>query len=258
MERNYVGNGFPAFIKVYSPETCYLKLKIPSRFLKNLNGDTPVISLLEVEGSARRSWRVVIEKIEEDFYFKGGWTKFVQDNNLENEDYLNFLYAGNSTFSVKIYAKNGYLKQESNAIVELELNSLDEENPNEIQVVSPLAYEELDGSENSLVSVTLFEIVMKKSNFSKMLLNLPSTFGKKYMKRGQVFEKMATLQTDGKSWPVVVRSSDRLKLRRGWRQYLQDNDLHVGDVLRFKLIDEENFILKVLIRRNPSHIEVLS
>ncbi|XP_015077978.1 B3 domain-containing transcription factor VRN1-like isoform X2 [Solanum pennellii] len=258
MERNYVGNGFPAFIKVYSPETCYLKLKIPSRFLKNLNGDIPVISLLEVEGSARRSWRVVIEKIEEDFYFKGGWTKFVQDNNLENEDYLNFLYAGNSTFSVKIYGKNGYLKQELNAIAELELHPLDEENPNEIQVVSPLADEELDGSENSLVSVTLFEIVMKRSNFSKMLLNLPSTFGKKYMKRGHVFEKMATLQTDGKSWPVVVRSSDRLKLRKGWRQYLQDNDLHVGDVLRFKLIDEENFILKVLIRRNPSHVEVLS
>lgn len=40
----------------------------------------------------------------------------------------------------------------------------------EIQVVSPLADEELDGSENSLVSVTLFEIVMKKSNFSNMLL----------------------------------------------------------------------------------------
>uniref|UniRef100_M1A5E6 TF-B3 domain-containing protein n=2 Tax=Solanum tuberosum TaxID=4113 RepID=M1A5E6_SOLTU len=228
--------------------------KIPSRFLENFNGDIPVIYLLEVEGSARRSWRVVIERIEEDFYFKGGWPKFVQDNNLDNEDFLNFFYAGNSTFFVKVYGKNGYLKQELNAIEELELHPLDEVNPHEIQVASPLADEELDGSENSLVSVTLFEIVMKKSNFSKMLLNLPSTFGKKYMKRGQVFEKMATLQTDGKSWPVVARSSDRLKFRKGWRQFLQDNDLHVGDVLRFKLIDEENFILKVLIRRNPSHV----
>lgn len=91
---------------------------------------------------------------------------------------------------------------------------------------------------------------VKLSTTWYLMQNLPSTFGKKYMKRGQVFEKMATLQTDGKSWPVVVRSSDRLKLRKGWRQYLQDNDLHVGDVLRFKLIDEENFILKVLIRRN--------
>ncbi|KAH0663207.1 hypothetical protein KY284_028138 [Solanum tuberosum] len=254
MERNYIGNGFPAFIKVYSPETCYLKLKIPSRFLENFNGDIPVIYLLEVEGSARRSWRVVIERIEEDFYFKGGWPKFVQDNNLDNEDFLNFFYAGNSTFFVKVYGKNGYLKQELNAIEELELHPLDEVNPHEIQVASPLADEQFDGSENSLVSVTLFEIVMKKSNFSKMLLNLPSTFGKKYMKRGQVFEKMATLQTDGKSWPVVARSSDRLKFRKGWRQFLQDNDLHVGDVLRFKLIDEENFILKVLIRRNPSHV----
>ncbi|MCD7466545.1 hypothetical protein HAX54_003356 [Datura stramonium] len=252
IERNYIGNGFPAFIKVYSPEMCYPKLKIPSGFLKFFNGDIPMISLLEVEGPARRSWRVVVEKIEEDFFFKGGWPNFVQDNNLEFEDFLNFSYAGNSIFYVKIYGKNGFLKQDLTAIEELELHPLDEENTHEIQAIAPLADQELDESVNSVVSVTLFEVVMKKSNFSKVLLNIPSTFGKKYMMRGQKFEKMATLQTDSASWPVIVRSSDRLKFRKGWRKFLRDNDLCLGDVLRFELIDEENFILKVSIRRNLS------
>lgn len=245
IERNYIGHGFPAFIKVFHPQMCYPKMKIPLGFLKFFNGDIPVISQLEVEGQPSRSWRVVVEKIEEDFFFKGGWPNFVKDNNLEIEDFLNFSYAGNSIFHVKIYGKDGYMKQDSTAIEELEENTH-----------ASQADQELEGSVNTVVAVTLFEIVMKKSHFSELVLNLPYTFGKKYMKSGQVFEKVATLMTDGKSWPVVVRSSDRLKIRKGWRRFRQDNDLRVGDVLHFKLIDEENFILKVFIRRNPSLTEV--
>ncbi|KAM3374277.1 hypothetical protein P3S68_012991 [Capsicum galapagoense] len=124
-ETNYVGAGFPASIKVYRPETCYPKLRIPSSFLKYFNGDIPVVSLLEVEGPTRRAWRVGI------------------------------------------------------------------------QADAPLADQVPDGSINSGVSVALFEVVLKKSNFSKVLLNIPASFGYKYMKSGQKFEKTATLQTDG-------------------------------------------------------------
>lgn len=79
--------------------------------------------------------------------------------------------------------------------------------------------------------------------------NIPASFGYKYMKSGQKFEKTATLQTDGKSWPVIVHSTDRLKFRKGWCKFVRDNNVHVGDVLCFELIDEDNFILKVRIRR---------
>lgn len=82
-----------------------------------------MISQLEVEGPARRSWRVVVENIQDDFFFNSGWPNFVNDNNLEIEDFLNFSYAGNSIFYVKIYGKNGYLKQHSTTIEELEENT---------------------------------------------------------------------------------------------------------------------------------------
>ncbi|KAM3307578.1 hypothetical protein P3S67_009321 [Capsicum chacoense] len=167
-EKNYVGAGFPAFIKVYRPENCYPKLRIPSSFLKYFNGDIPVVSLLEVEGPTRRAWR-----IGEDFFFEG------------------------------------------------------------IQADAPLADQVPDGSINSGVSVALFEVVLKKSNFSKVLLNIPASFGYKYMKSGQKFEKTATLQTDGKSWPVIVHSTDRLKFRKGWCKFarLRFFSFHRGEDL---------------------------
>ncbi|XP_059300330.1 B3 domain-containing protein At4g34400-like [Lycium ferocissimum] len=256
MDRGYIVNDLPNFLQIYSPEMCYSKLKIPSGFLKFFNGDIPLAFLLEVEGPARRSWRVVREEIQEDFFFKGGWPNFVQDNNLEFGDYLTFSYVGNSNFYVRIYGKYGYMKADLTAIEELELHRLDEENAHATQEEALLADQALDGSVNSGVSVRLFEVVMKKFNFQKMIFNIPAAFGNKYMKKGQKFEKMATLLTDGANWPVVVRGSDRLKFRKGWREFVRDNDLRVGDVLCFKLIDEENFILKVRIRRNPNLNEV--
>ncbi|KAK4375843.1 hypothetical protein RND71_006520 [Anisodus tanguticus] len=134
------------------------------------------------------------------------------------------------------------------AIEELELHPLDEENGQAIgtaiQEAAPLADQALDGSGNSIVAISLFEVVMKESDFLKMMFNIPAAFGNKYMKKGQKFEKTATLQIGSKNWQVVVRSYDRLKFRNGWLGFVRDNNLRVGDVLCFKLIDEEKFIMK--------------
>ncbi|XP_059302623.1 B3 domain-containing protein REM19-like [Lycium ferocissimum] len=98
-----------------------------------------------------------------------------------------------------------------------------------------------------------FEVVMKEPFFRKML-SLPCAFGHRHMKKGQKFEKEATVQTDRASWPVVIRGYDRFKFRNGWGEFVRANELRVGDVCRFELIDEEEFIFKVCI--NPSLNEV--
>ncbi|XP_059302622.1 B3 domain-containing protein REM5-like [Lycium ferocissimum] len=253
MDRGYVVADLPNFLQIYHPELCYSKLKIPSGFLKFFNEGIPLFFLLEVEGPARRSWRVVVEKIQEDCFFKDGWPNFVQDNNLECGDYLTFSYVGNSFFYVKIYGKHGYMKEDLIEIRELELHPLDEENAQAIQAEAPLADQALDGPVNSVSFVTLFKVVLKEPDFRKML-NIPCAFGRRYMKKGQKFEKDATLQTDTASWPVVIREYDRLKFRNGWGEFVRANELRVGDVCCFQLIDEEKFILKVCI--NPSLNEV--
>ncbi|PHT62014.1 hypothetical protein T459_34130 [Capsicum annuum] len=82
--------------------------RIPPAFLKFFNGDVPSICMLE--NLAARSWKVVVEKKDDNFFFMEGWVDFVLENNLEFGDFLTFSYAGNSKFYVKIYEKNGSLR----------------------------------------------------------------------------------------------------------------------------------------------------
>ncbi|XP_059279983.1 uncharacterized protein LOC132033871 isoform X2 [Lycium ferocissimum] len=187
--------------------------KIPRGFLKVFNGQTPVHFVLE--GPAGISWQVGVEQIEGDFFFRRGWPDFVKKNNLEYGDFLTFCYAGNSKFYVRLYGKDGCLKQ-------------DQEN---VHAPPPAS----------------FELVMKKSYFTK--LTIPAAFGNRFMKRGE--ENFATLRTGSDSWQVRVRSGDKLDFRKGMSKFLCDNDVRVGDICRFELIDEEKFIMVVQIRRFP-------
>lgn len=71
-----------------------------------------------LEDLAARSWKVVVEKNDGDFFFMESWPDFVLENKLEFGDFLTFSYAGNSKFYVKIYGKNGSLKQDVTALKE--------------------------------------------------------------------------------------------------------------------------------------------
>lgn len=80
-----------------------------------------------LEDLATRTWKVVVEKNDSDFFFMESWPDFVLYNNLEYGDFLTFSYAGNSKFYVKIYGKNGCLKEDVTALKEPELLPLVEE-----------------------------------------------------------------------------------------------------------------------------------
>ncbi|XP_059279986.1 B3 domain-containing protein At3g06220-like isoform X1 [Lycium ferocissimum] len=224
-----------AFIPDVLPEffLCFPQTRIPPAFLKFFNGETPALFVLE--GPAGRSWQVGVEQIESDLFFKRGWPDFVEENNLEYGDFLTFCYAGNSKLYVKIYEKDGCLKQ-------------DQEN---VHAPSPPAPTDQAANEsgNSNVSITLFELVMNEYCLKRKRLTIPAVFGNRFMKRGE--EKIATLRTGSDSWQVKVCRDDRFLLRKGIGKFMCDNNLRVGDACRFELIDEEEFIMVVHIRRFP-------
>lgn len=58
-----------------------------------------------------RSWKVELNEVNDSLYFHDGWHQFVLDNSLEFGDFLVFYYGGNANFYVKIYGKNGCLKE---------------------------------------------------------------------------------------------------------------------------------------------------
>ncbi|XP_016511349.1 B3 domain-containing protein REM19 isoform X2 [Nicotiana tabacum] len=198
---------------------------------------------------AGRSWKVVVEKNDNDFFFMGGWPDFVRDNNLKFGEFLTFSYVGNSNFYVKIYGINGSLKRDVTAIKEPELHPLDEEIVQEIGTAAPPADQALNGSGDLVVYAPSFDIVIKPSYIRKKRLNVQAAFGNRYLNRGQGQNFEAALQTDRGSWPVSVHNSDRLILQTGFGEFIASNALREGDVCQFMLIDEEKFMLEVSIRR---------
>ncbi|MCD7460120.1 hypothetical protein HAX54_042912 [Datura stramonium] len=245
IEHVSIPDNLPEFFKIYHPEICYPQLRIPPAFLKFFNGDIPSISVLE--DLAARFWKVIVEKNDRDFFFTEGWPDFVLENNLEYGDFLTFSYSGNSKFYVKIYGKNGSLKQDVPALKEPQLVPLDEENVQQKGVAAQPADQTLNGSRDLVASVTSFEVVIRASHLRRSRLNFPAAFGNRYLMRKQPLK--ATLRTDSGSWTVVASCYDRLELREGMHKFIADNALRVNDVCRFKVIDDEKLILEVCIMR---------
>ncbi|XP_019232526.1 PREDICTED: B3 domain-containing protein At1g16640-like isoform X2 [Nicotiana attenuata] len=165
IEQVTIPDHLPEFFKIYHPQICNFQLRIPPAFLKFFNGDIPSNYMLE--DLAGESWKVVVEKNDNDFFFMGGWPDFVWNNNLEFGEFLTFSYAGNSHFYVKIYGINGSLKRDVTAINEPELHPLDEEIVHEIGSSARPVDQALNESGDLVVSVTSFDIVIKPSYIRK-------------------------------------------------------------------------------------------
>ncbi|KDP44974.1 hypothetical protein JCGZ_01474 [Jatropha curcas] len=86
-------------------------------------------------------------------------------------------------------------------------------------------------------------------------LAVPSTFAKKYFKQER---GVATLSTsDGKNWSaeycnLAWNGIPLARLCNGWRKFVKENHLEVGDVCAFELINRDNIELKVTVTR---HVE---
>ncbi|KAI8542284.1 hypothetical protein RHMOL_Rhmol08G0127100 [Rhododendron molle] len=101
----------PQFFKVYLPNQSSHRLQIPPSFVKYISGVFPFEST--ITSPEKRSWHVELKEVDGHVYFQEGWQQFVHVNSLEFGDFLVFYYGGNAQFYVKIYGKNGCLKEVS-------------------------------------------------------------------------------------------------------------------------------------------------
>ncbi|XP_054781826.1 B3 domain-containing protein LOC_Os12g40080-like [Prosopis cineraria] len=93
----------PSFFKVLMKDFS-TRLKIPPAFMKEFGKHLAKKATLETDYD--KSWEVGVEKLGNKFYLNNGWSKFVEDNNLETGDFLVLKYfAHYSLFKVKIYGK---------------------------------------------------------------------------------------------------------------------------------------------------------
>ncbi|WJZ83789.1 hypothetical protein VitviT2T_003439 [Vitis vinifera] len=92
-------------------------------------------------------------------------------------------------------------------------------------------------------------VILRRSYVhERFLLHMPSRFAEKYLNGVSKFIKLQT--SDGKQWHVRCLSGEsRVKLSKGWTEFVKDNNLEEGDVCVFELINMEDVVLKVSIFR---------
>ncbi|XP_056165811.1 B3 domain-containing transcription factor VRN1-like isoform X2 [Syzygium oleosum] len=104
-----------------------------------------------------------------------------------------------------------------------------------------------------------FRVIMRPSYVREKFLvlffppheqNLPTSFVGMHLKGDS---RDITLQvSDGKKWRVRCLLFDgKGKISRGWREFVADNKLEIGDVCIFEMVRREDIVLKVTIFRVP-------
>ncbi|XP_027125313.1 putative B3 domain-containing protein Os03g0621600 [Coffea arabica] len=261
----------PMFFKVYTDQLCSSQLKIPPEFVKKFNGDVP--QTFTLEGPQGRSWQIVAGKVDEYFYFQEGWQNFVEDNSLENDDFLTFSYGGCSRFYVEIFGKHGCRKEGAftiwNDAMHRNENAVEQLHGKLNNTTQPMGRSLRSRTRGSCSEIGLagkvqdnmrhhsgpFRVQLTKT-YTNRYVKFPRDFGnvKKHWKKG----KGALLRVQAREWKVSIAKSGRyFHLCTGWSSFVKENSLKIGDECNFEVIDnnDDGIVLEVTMSRCPDKIE---
>ncbi|XP_020673976.1 B3 domain-containing protein Os12g0592300 [Dendrobium catenatum] len=89
-----------------------LVMEFPNKFAWKFRVDLPDLITLKVSNGDL--WKICLFKEENHFYLKDGWKEFIVANGIKEHYSLFFKYAGNSTFTVKIFDQTGCFRDTTN------------------------------------------------------------------------------------------------------------------------------------------------
>ncbi|KAI3445199.1 hypothetical protein Pfo_001864 [Paulownia fortunei] len=246
----------PEFFKIYVPAMYAESMRIPPEFIKKFGGDIPTIVTLRRPSGI--SWQVDMKRFNDHWFFQKGWPEFVQENSIEDGDFLTFCYAGNSIFCVKVYARNGCRKRVDNSsrihgklTENLQGNEASEpENPKHNGATRRNLIPKSTIARKSVCRNPSFSVVMTKSYIHKGCLHIPMKFWKVYTKKDESGSRMVTLRIRNNSWLVrLVSLGVRVQFSKGWPKFVKDNSLQNGNLCTFQLIDSNDLAFKVTVNR---------
>ncbi|KAL2895380.1 hypothetical protein RDABS01_011289 [Bienertia sinuspersici] len=249
----------PEFVSVFLQDYCSQQLHIPSSFKNHLLSDVSRRMALIIRQGTDQEWKVELVKEDNEFYFKQGWTNFVQDNTLEDGEFMLFQYRGNSIFTVYIYGKHACVKEsvvKGEKVVDVDLSD-DEEEEEEDDDEDGIVMEKRSGPGRPVIEDTKSEAVKAAKFYMKTChdypsfrvpvggsYNIPLCFVDKHMRRGSNCRNI-DLQVMNKIWSVrmlVYRNQSlNCKLSKGIGTFMKDNNIQEGDVLVFELVKPDTF-----------------
>lgn len=69
--------------------------------------EDPLPPTAKLQGTGGRTWTVSFTRISERAYFTTGWSKFAEDHELVDGEFLTFVYDGCHTFEVSVFPRSG-------------------------------------------------------------------------------------------------------------------------------------------------------
>ncbi|XP_047312794.1 B3 domain-containing transcription factor VRN1-like [Impatiens glandulifera] len=244
------------------------RLRIPEEFVARYRNHLSNAVLLKMPSGA--VWRIGLTDSCGEVWMESGWRKFTNYYSIRYGHFLVFRYDGNSVFYVMILDNENALEieypiversSERNDIIMIDDHdeSMDfhhcrsssiEEDMNQEHYEEDTLAAEVQQQSKTTRSTTIdnmtalgraeafkspypmFIVAMKPSYLNYRGLHVPVGFAKKY------FSKPALIilsVSDGRTWSLNCSGNDHLSIR--WSPFAQDNNLKLGDVCAFELIE---------------------
>ncbi|KAM7252364.1 hypothetical protein ACFE04_024247 [Oxalis oulophora] len=232
----------PSFLKQLTGD-CSTKLSVPPAFMKHFNGELPKITTLK--SSKEKSWGVLMEKSEKGYFFSKGWSKFVNDHDLQIGDSLVFWLITNSSFEVVIYdGDNACVKDTSFVHKQHATTTPSTLLPNSLNRKVDHKKRKIEQKNEPITRAITLHFAKEMTNLNmKYNINVPVNFAKEtgLESMNTVTLKYITECGEEEEWPVEVQKQnechDRVKLGSGWFKFWTAKGLCVGDSCLFEFVD---------------------
>ncbi|XP_021843056.2 B3 domain-containing transcription factor VRN1 [Spinacia oleracea] len=253
----------PKFFKVFLPEHYARQLHICSNFKSNLNSSNVTREATITRPGTTQQWKVELLEKNTEFYFQKGWNKFVKDNNMKIGEFMVFTYNGNSNFSVKLYGTHCCLKEDVEEGEEIDDVTLIND---DVKVNRPklgrrpkwvLESEVVKAAEAYRMThpeIPSFLVGISICYTSNMCI--PSKWVSAHLNiTTDECSITLTIPRSEKAWCVKMithpryrdRGGLRWRLSRGLDKFFLDNNIQIGDVCVFKLVEDRHYTFKVII-----------
>ncbi|KAG2571302.1 hypothetical protein PVAP13_7KG131200 [Panicum virgatum] len=258
------------FIRVL-PKDFMKKMLIPAKFMQHyilnehLNNRTAIIF-----GPLGKVSHIEIEMNQSDVFFSGGWSQFLVLHDITESNALLLRYEGNMVFTVKVFEPDGCQRESKTKDIRMQQVSTlpDIEEQQEAPSISIQKHYKNDLSSNNgekkpkgpvtcltkapLWTKSVFEVgppswIKKQINANTLReLALQTAFCDAIGLQEPCIITLKTSMSSTKSWQVHALPRRRsYRLRLGWSRFCKENDLKLGDICTFDIVETTLWLVVV-------------
>ncbi|XP_057435291.1 B3 domain-containing transcription factor VRN1-like isoform X2 [Lotus japonicus] len=232
----------PRFFKVIHDHEQQKETRIPKAVAdKHWKGLSNPIVLKLPNGDD--GWKIFWEKRDDGIWLHENWEKFSKLCSLRFGSLLVFDHKGASSFQILETPPLKKKKTGSNGEPESPPSERTKNNgKRKINVDIDATQQEVSDSGNPNMKSDKFEITVN-TNYP----NIPQEFMKKH---NTIHGNYVKLKVEKSSWDVKVLKYLRLtRFSDGWRAFVKECELNVGDTCVFEMVDEKKLELQVTINK---------